>query len=156
MNIKRLTKLAEWLEGGAKHQHLWFDMGVGYQIIDEPLKKGDPLSCNTACCIAGAAFYFFMPNDEVRKRLTLGEENSEDWRTSISWRTLHGKARCLLALDWEQSTRLFTPHEYYPVELHEFTDPAWAARTIRHLIATGEVDWKLTDDDGVLTAREEE
>lgn len=69
------------------------------------------------------------------------------------------QAQKLLGLSHEQASMLFLPHEaiagvgvdapliYDPpghVELRDYTDPAWGARTIRHGLATGRFDWTET------------
>lgn len=145
MNINRLTQLAEWLEGGAKHERFTFDMttGIAFPVTEEfnPDKVTD---CGVACCIAGAACQFFgdpttlIQNEWLRK----GELHLAGDHFEVDWKKLSTQAMFLLGLTEAQATALFTPNETHRYRmLREFNDPAWAARTIRRLIETGEVDW---------------
>lgn len=129
MNIDKLTEIAEWLEAGAPERKgvTRFDM-TGY-IEDASETPG----CGTACCIAGAAVQF--DRDEPFK-------NNWDFITGRDESTANFDhyAGDILGLDHEQRGALFFGRG---VDLDEIT-PAWAARCIRHLIATGEVDWDGT------------
>lgn len=156
MNTERLTHLAEWLEGGAKHKGFRFDMSTGLRVIvDEDYNADNPEHnyCTTQCCIAGATVQFFgaikgwnVTPDDV---LDLGHINyeAEDPEDALvyeqGWDTTFAYAKELLELTHEQAEALFLPG--HSEGLSEFNDPAWAARTIRHFIATGVVDWDATD-----------
>lgn len=74
--------------------------------------------CGTPSCIAGWANSVFEAVD-----LNSGEV-----------------AAVILGLDFEQESSLFYPSGYSEASKHT---PAQAARTLRHLAATGEVDWSL-------------
>ncbi len=118
MNIERLIEIAEWLEAGAPHK------GNVHGFSMESFERYDP-KCGTVCCIAGAANQFFgarLANDPCTGREDLS-------------------AADLLGLDGEDRYVLFFPPEGWS----QIT-PAHAARVIRKLIATGEVDWKSTKD----------
>ena len=114
MNIERLNIIAEWLEAGAPHKDGvdGFDMRDWKRYTD----------CGTMCCIAGTAYQFFG-----------GEGKS-----------FFIQAANLLELDYKTAERLFYALKGSPgegvIDLATIT-PAWAARCIRKLIATGEVDW---------------
>lgn len=124
MNIERLTILAEWLEAGAPPRDgvegfdtRYFGSAFGY---------GEP-----KVCIAGAAAAFFGD------RAVMAEECRTKSKTSI--------AGALLGIEDERvQNRLFifgvaslTPMKGEDVARE------MAARTLRHLIATGEVVWDL-------------
>jgi hypothetical protein len=144
MNIERLTKLAEWLEGGALHQTIIFDMSKGVSFTEViPHDPQASIECGTSCCIAGAAVQMF--ND--LPALFLGQEERgylSNYGREIEWRVVGQEARELLELSVDQAERLFEPHLHHDHTIYYFNDPAWAARVIRHLIATGNVDWNGT------------
>lgn len=122
MNVDKLTEIAEWLEAGAPERNgvVEFDMR---HFIEPNVHR----LCGTTCCIAGAALQFeaaepYADTDEVFERLfmTVGEA-----------------ARYVLDLTNKQAEWLF--HGRLGAS------PAWAARCIRKLIATGKVDWAGTE-----------
>lgn len=157
MNKKRLAEIATWLEGGAKHERLNFDMAKGIFVrTDEevPLDQVDLSKCSTSCCIAGAAVEFAHPNDVgyLHSLLAGGEADSDDAGNSGYqgvWGMISDEARELLDLDYSTANELFRPDEYgngpYG-DLESYSNPAWAARVIRKLIKTGEVDWEGTQN----------
>lgn len=156
MNIQRLTKLAEWLEGGAKHERIEFDMSKGVMVrTPEDYDPTDPAHsvCSTVCCLAGAAVQFFAEPEE--KSEINSEAMTEDDGEAV-WDHVWPVAQEALGLTEDQAHLLFEPSRYQPDReggvifhyrgnLSLFNDPAWAARTIRHLIETGEVDWDATE-----------
>jgi len=114
MNIERLTVICEWLEAGAPHK----DGVDGFDM--RALVRYTP--CGAVCCIAGAASQFFGGKGE----------------------SFFIQAANLLELDCKTAERLFYAFNGSPEEgrIDPATiTPAWAARCIRKLIATGEVDW---------------
>lgn len=131
MNIERLTVICEWLEAGAPHKD-----GVGGFYMPDFFR--DDAECGTTACIGGAAVQWWG-SDEVKNDLC---EN------------LHTKRAEILGLDDNTANNLFYPDSYpYTVDADgHFTDgplqdrleevtPAWAARCVRKLMETGEVDW---------------
>lgn len=142
MNVDRLIQLAEWLEAGAKHERIAFDMANGILFLGVPPDPSAVSGCNSSCCIAGAAVQFFGDVQAV------ADADAEFGLTTayIDFGLIHTEAGSLLGLPWRLSTKLFLPSWYLESGEHlkDFNDPAWAARTIRHLIATGEVDWEAT------------
>jgi hypothetical protein len=151
MNKDRLAKIAEWLEGGAKHKKLIFDMksGVRYRYIGD-LEKVDFKklnACKTVCCIAGAATQFFndpkqLLKDELERN---GDSFMDDFE--IEWDKIYNHAKELLDLTYGQADALFKPHGYFGGRLDDYSDPAWAARTIRNFIKTGVVKWVRPEDE---------
>jgi hypothetical protein len=153
MNTERLAYLATWLEEGAKHELITFDMEYGISIQSEDYDASRHNACKTSCCIAGAATQFFMPKDNLvelfRKHApqTIQPEWMDNDDKSVDWYPVFESGKDLLGLTEEQASALFAPggrgtrmSEY----LEDYNDPAWAGRTIRHLIKTGEVDWEAT------------
>lgn len=137
MNKRRLAAIANWLEAGAPHKQgvTGFDMAVG--VAHD--------GCNTTCCIAGAADSFFG----VRTGITLTKaEYAITGEPEGVYGILHEHARELLGLTEEQADYLFTPCNQYAYHgatagTSRYISPARAARTIRHLIETGDVRWDL-------------
>lgn len=131
-----LERVAEWLENGAQHVVVdatgreigFFDMEYGAQETQ----------CGTACCIAGAVYQF--------EGLTGKFPGSPDFFAEIG-----PQAKALIkgglpsnededdALD-----ALFVPWDFFDHDaIDEFSSPQRAAKVIRHLLATGIVDWDI-------------
>lgn len=138
MNIDRLTEIAEWLEAGApeKCNISGFNMNT----------FGEKSSCGTVCCIAGSANAFHF------------ESIGEKW--NVYDLDDPGLASTLLGLTEDQSYRLFYPESWAgnvgcrnpELKLDWKGEQPWhnispqhAARVIRNLIATGDVDWNLPE-----------
>lgn len=117
MNIDRLTTIAEWLEAGAPHRD-------GVDGFDMSCWVKVEAACGTTCCIAGAAATFFTAT--TYPGFSAGQK--------------------VLDLSSGKAQTLFCPHIDRHVESLDAITPAWAARCIRKLIATGEVDWEGTRD----------
>lgn len=145
LNIAALDRVAKWLEAGAPHTTTpggipvtGFDMSRGVAIDDG--------GCGTVCCIAGAVCQFEgVTNAEVAGMLAAGPTQ---WRELIWW-GIAIQAQEILGLTSEQADSLFTPSGYNSDEWEDAYRPltaALAARVIRHLIATGDVNWEIQDD----------
>lgn len=152
-NIPRLTRLAEWLEAGAMHETMTFDINTGITIKASTYNRDEPTECGTSCCIAGAAVQFFDKGgyDDMVRNFPVDPEYPDDHdENSLSWTKIFANARDLLGLTTDQAALLFVPDNdpekpsifAWSDELEKYNDPAWAARTIRHFIATGEMDWE--------------
>jgi hypothetical protein len=148
MNIERLTTIAEWLEAGAPERDgvKHFDMSQGMMFVESvsqqeraDITSEKIMACGTVCCIAGTACAFFNdPKSLIDKALL-----NLDWSwlvEGVSWMRVHSHARELLGLSDEMAQELFMPRVG---QLHEYTADH-AARCIRRLIGTGEVDWEGT------------
>lgn len=152
MNRENLTKLAEWLEAGAPHERLVFDMETGITFyVAEEFDPNELATCGASCCIAGAAIEFFgKPQYLYDDLLIEGDRDPKDTgndnEISAPWYRVKTMAGQLLDIDPEEAEDLFTPNFRWGGDLTDYNDPAWAARTIRHLLATGEVNWAATRD----------
>lgn len=132
MNKKHLAVLADWLERGAPHAHIHFNMCTYLTPID---KDGNDLPyfspvediCSTACCMAGALVQTYAPEKLVT-----------DGRISYISPISEVAAR-LAGLPSPQAFQLFIPPN---IPLASITAQK-AAKVVRHLIATGTVDWRV-------------
>ena len=119
IHAARLDEIATWLETGAGEvpntDIVGFDMTYWIYRMEN--------ACGTVCCIGGY----------VQERFASYVGPGEGLG--------YAGAGALLGLDPIQSCHLFDP--YPKLDLGDVT-PRWAARTIRHLIATGTVDWNAT------------
>lgn len=149
MNIDRLEYLAKWLEAGAPHERVRFDMSYGilFESVPQTLEEALQPACETFSCLAGAAIQFFQEGDWFKvlfdrtPMLLPGDKGRE-----LQWASIREEAERLLGLDRLTAERLFEPVRWssrYDEHRHH-NDTAWAARTIRHLIATGEANWDAT------------
>lgn len=143
MHIERLTKLAEWLEAGAPHETITFDMTTSMRF--RKFDANDPhytATCGTVCCLAGAAVQFFHEDFDffvergIRNSYICADADEDEY----SWTQIRDAALRLLDLPRLTADALFVPAQGTPLE--QYSDPAWVARTLRHLIATGDVDWE--------------
>lgn len=140
MNIDRLTKLAEWLESGAPHVADTIT-GIPVTGFDYRVGLASAGDCGTVCCIAGAAAQFWGEP---------AEDHLAEWVEALQG-PLPGpreaqffgpggigqEASLVLGLDDDTAEGLFHDGEW------DEPDPQHAARVIRHLIATGTVDWSI-------------
>lgn len=131
LDLQRLETIALWLEAGApEHGPVKrFDMAAGITAPSTSARA----TCNTACCIAGAAVQFFEARWAARQPLEAG---------IMDWRALAARARMALGLSEAQASVLFEPDFAHGGRMDRYSDPAWAARTVRHLMATGVADWE--------------
>jgi hypothetical protein len=147
MHIERLTELAEWLEAGAPHKNgvVAFDMNVGVAHN----------GCGTVCCIAGAAVQFFSPlasdyasdaEDSYDQAVLENDYNNGEatLASQCDFLRVGRDAQALLGLDLETAEALFKPEsEHWGEAIWDEITPMKAARVVRHLIATGRVDWDI-------------
>lgn len=145
MNTNLLDRIACWLEAGGKEDGRVFHMGVGFWNS----------GCRTVCCVAGAACDFVGAVPREFYMPASRDPDSGIWSDAgmigldYSWGSIAVKARDLLGLDDITADELFEPDS--TDEGKEFT-PAWAARCIRKLMATGVVDWDGTRDAEIAPA----
>lgn len=149
MNIGLLTKLALWLEGGAEHKTVTFDMGKGIEFKTKDMEeiKAGALACRTACCLAGAAVQFFNEPDQLVRRAITEELWDRATYEQLPWYMVKPEAARVLGLDVETADALFLPsvdeYIFSPGTASQIS-PAWAARVVRKLIKDGTVDWAGT------------
>ena len=160
LNVKALERVADWLERGAPHEEapgMHFDMMP--MILVPDYSPRDENWCGTACCIAGAVITFEQPN-LIPEMLAEGACISKTYDRNNSVNVfVWSKAVDLLGIEEYEAAMLFAPFDADEDELAENMPevdqscwpfksqnitPAWAAATVRHVIATGEVRWDLT------------
>lgn len=146
LNLDALNTVALWLEAGAPETTgPRFDMLSTLEIPEELLPDIEQLAsnnwCGTSACIAGAAMAFCDPTAVTE--MALNQPASLSGMDLPLW----DRAQQLLNLTDDQAQELFAPwnaeHLNYQPQPRAIT-PARAATTIRHLIATGEVNWHTT------------
>lgn len=144
MDTVRLSVIAEWLEAGAPEK----GAVKGFNMADGAAR--DPIypACGTVCCIAGAAAYFFDPEIEAKFETILDfeEEEARSYGGRRAVADFYGRHGIMdagmraLDLDENTATALFLPESAGSLLTIE---PATAARVVRHLIATGDVNWRV-------------
>jgi hypothetical protein len=114
MNKARILALAEVIE---KQPHVHPDDAEGFSMSDwfHP--------CGTPSCLGGWTIHLF-----VKKGHTTADPTQF-------------RARGLLGLSQTEALDLFLPRLEQIRESYDKITPAHAAFTLRHLAATGEVDW---------------
>lgn len=172
MNKQLLHQVANWLEAGAPHATFKMELGVYVETPLEYEQTADPYGadrildraneCGTTCCIAGAALALAnvpgMPSGAAefnRSAINVAYEiescpessgilEGTESKSALapSWYRTSVMARDLLGLDADTAQALFLA-QGAGADLTKI-DEAWAARCIRKLIATGEVDWEGT------------
>lgn len=148
MNVERLLYLADWLAAGAPHKGKvkGFDISVGVQVTG-----GEGPSCGTVCCIAGAATQFFNDEDGFLVKKAF-EDIGYGETGEAPWDEVFEEAQELLGLTQEQAVALFVPvgsHDGihgYGDNWNEFNDPFLAAKVVRNLAMTGEVNWDIEEE----------
>lgn len=134
MNKDRLIDLAEWCEAGCPERGnvIGFDMNDAINVA--------PGDCGAVCCLAGAATQFYGGKaGEVLFDQAL-DRGSAQWQSRIHSPNVRQTAMQVLGIDDDIAYRLFEPCNF------EKVTPAIAARTLRHLAATGEVRWEHLQD----------
>lgn len=138
-----LEKVAQWLEAGAPHVLL--DV-TGRRLDGFDMEYGvTQAACGTSCCIAGAVYQFeglghngsyasfWSDVNPIAKDFLVGEYSFDD--DNISEQR-------------DELAKLFLPWDYYENEYGEnesrhFNDTERAAKVVRHLLATGYIDWTV-------------
>lgn len=140
MNKRRLAGIARWLERGAKHKGYvaGFDMTDGIVLKAVKATAKESLDCGAVCCIAGAAVQFYNKPVELLERYW-DQKSVLSPMERMHWGMVRDEATELLGLSADTAGELFFGSGA-GVSRYEI-DAKWAARVIRKLIATGEVDW---------------
>lgn len=137
MNIDRIIQLAEHLEKGARVEGVIdaFDM-CEFKSLGH---------CKTVGCIAGHAMALFAP-DRFRRPRTIDTIRE----------AFKKEARRLLEISRPTAEALFTPDETHGFESYKGLEDGWryedvtpggAAKVLRNLVETGEVDWYFAFSD---------
>ncbi|RWN60170.1 hypothetical protein [Mesorhizobium sp.] len=139
MNITAIKNLAAFLENIPSKHDCGFNM-TSYRGLASPDNSNTNVGfqCNSTACIAGWASLVLGKNGEIRKtarRTSEVDDFYEDFATE------------LLGLDYHTGMRLFEPMNNLIVEMDD-TDwdkvtPRQAAKVLRNLAKTGEVDWSI-------------
>ena len=117
----------EWLDAGAPHKNFDHVSDVGFNMSHfKSAGRGDYLDqeCGTACCIAGVLLLFHPTLLDFRYQWSVAER-------------IYFIAE-QIGMTSDAALRLFIGYGANLESIH----PDYAARTIRHYLATGEVDWK--------------
>lgn len=136
MNKKRLLILADWLDAGAPHKHVEFNMGKWLLLVNQYGLTTDYVAyaCGSVCCIAGAAAQFFAPRELMSVAI-------EDGCLMYPGR-VYGIAQRALDIDEEQARLLFAPITQDRRRCLRDITPQEAGKVIRRLVKTGKVDWQ--------------
>ncbi|APH74136.1 hypothetical protein [Aquibium oceanicum] len=148
MNTTAITALANLLTNIPSKYDTGFNM-EWYSVETEPnpeVKENVGHQCGTVSCIAGWAAQFLnfdgTLRDTPRKESQMVEEFGIDHPTYAPEPIVAAK---LLGLDELDAETLFEPMNYGPaihLEWDEVT-PRQAAKVLRHLAKTGEVEWEV-------------
>lgn len=135
MNVENILKVADAIEN---HKIPWLGFNMeDYVSTDLDDKSGH--NCGTVACIAGWAAAVNNLESKVPpnpNRTRRGEILGGD----IVWAEESVQVGAeFMGLDYGQYEELFHPSECN----WETIDPEKAVRTLRHLAATGEVDWTV-------------
>jgi hypothetical protein len=142
LNIELLTKISDWLKADASGVPvaIWhFDMYTWIDIQTTDTPQG---WCGTTCCIGGAALVFgnFEFVSEVANVQIEGFGVEQHIKLDGDKNEIFHVAKAALDLTHNQAGVLFEPWFSIP-ELNDGITSAQAARTVDHLIKTGEVCW---------------
>ncbi|MCV0350234.1 MAG: hypothetical protein K5863_09165 [Nitratireductor sp.] len=137
MNITAIQNLASLLENLPAQHERGFNMEtyIDENLIDEETNVG--FKCNSTACIAGWACLALDYDGTFRKTIRTKEPNG----------LYEGVAAEILDLDEDTALSLFEPMN---TDFDDRTDVRWdtitpqqAAKVLRHLAKTGEVDWSI-------------
>ncbi len=129
---KALIQVAEWLEAGAPHVDV-NGRKIDHFNMESIVDQNN--SCGTSCCIAGAVMQF--------NRLSLkGSEEDEWW-----FMKGRDKVAKYLQISRYNADELFSPWnqgEGFTLsrDFQDYSNPAVAAKVVRHFVDTGVVDWE--------------
>jgi hypothetical protein len=150
MNKERLLKLADAIENKT-------DPKIGFQMenyITTVKANIRERHCETACCIAGFANALFDTSKYLQfQKLQAKRRDIIPYGNFGEIASFGKNASNILGLASEDSNMLFYPEDYCILpsgeDFLEYKDITRkdAAKVIRHLVATGKVDWAIIDDD---------
>jgi hypothetical protein len=146
VNAARLAQIAAWLEAGGWDGVRGFDMraSLGFNDMD-PFHPARHITEGHHCAIDGAAVSFFGDLENAatscKEARTGGWFADEDYVIRHAARVLELGRDTALALFLPSMSKQWNGSPMRGPDIDDFNDPAWAARVIRKLIATGVVDW---------------
>ena len=143
MNTTAINNLASFLNNIPSRYNRGFNMESYDQSNDECSFNGGEVEthvgfqCNTTACIAGWACLVLRDDGMIRAKNDVLSPDQID--------SFPGTARRLLGITVDQANELFEPMNYtdldrFKVDWNTIT-PRQAAKVLRHLAKTGEVDW---------------
>jgi hypothetical protein len=151
MNKENLLKLAEVLESPAAEAHFnmatWLDHFGAHALDLSSIPIKDALEdCGTVACIAGWAARLAKPNavikpgdiESIAKEFLGFADTSPGFSTETAEAVERGEL-----LECCKSDDLFVPNSTYMKK----ATAKDAAKVVRHLVETGEVDWSVIDDE---------
>lgn len=133
MNEQRLMLIADWLDAGARHPNIQFDMrhtielrAENDRVIEEPSEHWvrSPRHCHA--CIAGVAAMTYSPI-----------ETTLAFSVNTDRKSIFNIARKALDLTHTEALQLFVPYVGLP---YEKITPKMAAAAIRSFVATGVIN----------------
>lgn len=128
MNKKNVLRLAEHLEKIAQQTNPF----VGFTMYDYATCEHE---CGTAGCVAGHAYFLFEGELAFRNLV-------EAMYTGRPFDDIHITAENWLGVNPSQAHELFLLACQTSTEIgFDTITPEWAASTLRHLAATGRVEW---------------
>lgn len=133
-NKQALINVAEWLEDGAPHTEV-----AGHKIATFDMEYAVDAAgqCGTACCIAGAIVQF----ENLIEPVYTGVRDFFDTHGEAGVGTMASEHLGISSGDAEQLFEPWIGFEYNSYS--EFSDPARAAKVVRHYLKTDNVDWDL-------------
>lgn len=155
LNKEKLELLASIIE---KQKHNTTDEGNPRDAEDGFTMVCITHHCGTPACIAGYAYTLAL-NDVTEEGREYCEDNRNPYNVTSSWLndTLGPDGRTVG--DYEMLLPLFEPRTHvgkkriYTEDWYDIT-PAQAAKVIRHLAATDEIDWSIIIEEDAATEQE--
>jgi len=149
MNITVINAVAELLKNIPPKLNTGFNMGsYSQEVADSDYSTNVEHKCGTTACIAGWVAEFFKTDGTLLKRRRTDEQIQ---RMGYGGVTPYSEvAAGILGIDDRTAYELFEPMNARPSLAAADWDavtPQQAAKVLRHLATTGEVDWKVAFDD---------
>lgn len=132
MNKKRILKLADVIETEAGQHGLGFNMDTYLNSVDKDISGHN---CGTVACIAGWTTFLFDPRGRLRSPARASKDAIAANNSSTRTGDFHNTAGDILGLTEIEANELFLPSAF------DDPTPAQAAKVLRHLAETGEVEW---------------
>lgn len=99
-------------------------------------------SCGSAACIAGHAVIYLNKDGTKKSAFRRWWERKKWWKSEYSI-AIEMSAKTILGLDYKKTRELFTPTAgQLRLEYEEITSDH-AILVLRHILATGKVDWSV-------------